>query len=240
MRPQCPTESQGPGTNPCACRSRWHPIPGASGSSLAKLAWHKPLYRQTPSAPGETGTPQCPGDGVGPQEALRPRGPVAAASRGCRGGSRLSPATVGWLCTSPGCHQWLGHVAVAGSCLLGTSHRGILWQTSFPKAPRLFSKRGQRRCSPPPPVAPANWFPAGSSDRLPKDGSSKPGTAGGEREGCNTLSILPSAEYCLGKTMRLFFKCNLREILAFPARRPPCHARLPRLALPCRSRRQRC
>lgn len=41
--------------------------------------------------------------------------------------------------------------------------------------------------------------------------------AGEEREGCNTLSILPSAEYCLEKTMRLFFKCNLREILAFPA-----------------------
>lgn len=133
------------------------------------------------------------------------------------------PPPVGF-CTSSGCHHWLGHVAVAGSCLPGTSHQGILWQTSFPKAPRLFSRRGERRCSPPPPVAPANWFSARSADRLPKDGSSKPGTAGGEREGCNTLSILPSAEYCLGKTMRLFFKCNLREILAFPARRPPCRA----------------
>lgn len=38
----------------------------------------------------------------------------------------------------------------------------------------------------------------------------------GEREGCNTLSILPSAEHCFGKTMGLFFKCNLRERLAFP------------------------
>lgn len=148
---------------------------------------------------------------------MQPRGRVTAASPGCWGGSRLSLATTGRLRTSPGCRSWMGHVAVAGSCPLGMAHRGILWQT-FPKAPRLFSWRGERRCSPPPPVAPANWFPAGSSDRLPKDGSSKPGTAGGEREGCNTLSILPSAEYCLGKTMRPFFKCNLREILAFPAR----------------------
>lgn len=155
-------------------------------------------------------------------------------------GDFVSLATASWLCTSPGCHHWLKHVAVMGSCPLGASHRGILWQISFPKVVWLFSERRERQCSPPPPVAPANWFPAGSSDRLPKDGSSKQGTAGGEREGCNTLSILPSAEYCLGETMRPFFKCNLREILAFPMRRPPCCARLPQLVLPRCLRRQRC
>lgn len=139
---------------------------------------------------------------------------------------------------------WLPPLARARGCNgelpPGRIPSGILWQTSFLKAVRLFSERGERQCSPPPPVAPASWFPAGSSYRLPKDGSSKQGTAGGEREGCNTLSILPSAEYCLGKTMRPFFKCNLREILAFPMRRPPCCARLPQLVLPRCSRRQRC
>lgn len=168
-----------------------------------------------------------------------PRAPFAAASPRCQRGSRLSLASAGWLWPSSGCRHGLGHAAIAGSCLPGSSHRGILWQPHFPRALQLFSRRGECRCSPLPPVVPANQFPAKSSDQMPEDGSSKPGTAGGAREGCNTLSILPSAEYCLGKTMSLFFKCNLREILAFPTRRLPRRARLPQPAVPCRSRQQR-
>lgn len=144
MRPRCLTESRQPGTKPCACRSRQHPVPGASGSSPAELAWQKPLYRRTPSAPKEMGTPQRPGDG-----AAAVRGHVARSQPplpSAKGDLSSPPATAGQLCTSPGCHRWLGRVAVAGRA----SHRGILWQASFPKAPWLFNERGELRCSPPP------------------------------------------------------------------------------------------
>lgn len=89
------------------------------------------------------------------------------------------------------------------------------------------------RCSrrlAPPPVAAANWFTgfqpgaqiSCQSIRAARREWRGGVGGGGVREGCNTLSILPSAEHCLGKTMGPFFKCNLGERLAFPALCPPC------------------
>lgn len=49
------------------------------------------------------------------------------------------------------------------------------------------------------------------------------GHGGGERWKVATqLSILPSAEYCLGKTMKLFFKHNLQENPACACQARPC------------------
>lgn len=178
--------------------------PRGVGECLAKLAWHKPRYRRTGTARGL-------GAGAGLPEALQPRGMVIATSPGIRR-DPTSPQP------RPGSRHHSAATAAAGTWL---EQGAACWAhlTGHPLASPLPKSAGvfQSWCSPPPPVAPTNWFPAGSSDQLPKDGSSEPGMAGEEREGCNTLSILPSAEYCLGKTMRLFFKCNLREILAFPA-----------------------
>lgn len=178
--------------------------PRGVGERLAKLAWHKPWYRRTGTAQGlgmELGCQRHCSHVAQSQPHLQASEGIPPLSSHSRAPdiTRLPPLLQarGWSGELPA-----GHISW-----------GILWQAPFPKSAGIF----QHRCSPPPPVALANWFPAGSSDRLPKDGSSEPGMAGEEREGCNTLSILPSAEYCLGKTMRLFFKCNLREILAFPA-----------------------
>lgn len=180
------------------------------GKCLAKLAWHKSQYQRT-------GTAQGLGGGAGLPEALQPRGTVTTTSPGIRGdptSPRPRPGSTHHSAATAAAGTWLEWGAACWAHLMGHP-----LASSRPKSAGAF----QHRCSLPPPVAPENWFPAGSSDRLPKDGSSKPGMAGEEREGCNTLSILPSAEYCLGKTMRLFFKCNLREILAFPvAPATPC------------------
>lgn len=62
MLPHCPTESRQPGTNPCACCSRWHLIPGASGSSPAKLAWHEPLYQLNTASTRGNGHAVVPGE----------------------------------------------------------------------------------------------------------------------------------------------------------------------------------
>lgn len=188
---------------PCVPQSGTQDLRGV-GEHLAKLPWHKPRYQRTGTTRGLAGWSWADRS-------------IAATwhghshiSRHPRGFhlSRPRPGSAHCLAATAAASTWLEQGAACWA------HRmGHPLASPLPKSVGAF----QHRCSPPPPVAPENWFPAGSSDRLPKDGSSKPGMAGEEREGCNTLSILPSAEYCLGKTMRLFFKCNLREILAFPA-----------------------
>lgn len=174
--------------------------PRGIGEHLAKPAWHKPWCQQTGTTRGlgvKLGCQKHCGHVARSQPHLQASEGIPPLPGRAPHITELPPLlqACGWSRELPA-----GHISW-----------GILWQAPFPNA------SFQHRCSPPPPVALENWFPAGSSDRLPKDGSSKPGMAGEEREGCNTLSILPSAEYCLGKTMRLFFKRNLQEILAFPA-----------------------
>lgn len=204
MHPQCPTESHWPGTDSCVCHSQWLRIRGASGS--AWLNWPGTNLGTSERAQlgawgVELGCQKHCGHVARSQPHLQASEGIPPLPGHGRGSTHHSAATAA-------AGTWLERGAACWPHLVGHP-----LANSLPKSAGAF----QHRCSPPPPVAPENWFPAGSSDRLPKDGSSKPGMAGEEREGCNTLSILPSAEYCLGKTMRPFFKCNLREILALPA-----------------------